>query len=394
MAFRVEQAAEGVAHGSNCSPMRFKSISVRTPCCMRLRYSKNDCRRCFEVCPENAISFHPGPVVNSACSECGLCVTACPTGVFRDERQTEQGLLRQAVKLPPIPPGRKRCLSIRCQKVTPDKKDSLSASCLGQISGCSIAALALLGFDEVTLARGKCTACRLKHAETLIFESIDLARMLLKATGRAAFTVRLEEDEGAKGPSFSRRNLFSPLSLAIRNAQQAASTQGEAQDSFNLSGRKFLHHLLGKTPLAGLPRIQYHPRLPWAKVSVDETRCSWCGICTAVCPADAMIGKEEAGFKVLRFDAALCSNCRLCGDACPENAVRFEDEFRLVDILRGGGQVVARVEPGACALCGDPLRASENGLCSTCRKRELTPLHVRLASTTPPAHPSCPHSDG
>jgi len=79
---------------------------------------------------------------------------------------------------------------------------------------------------------------------------------------------------------------------------------------------------------------------------------------------------------------------------CPENAVRFEDEFRLVDILRGGGQVVARVEPGACALCGDPLRASENGLCSTCRKRELTPLHVRLASTTPPAHPSCPHSDG
>ena len=72
------------------------NICVIPGFCQRVRFRKSNCQRCLEICPENAISLNPGPAINSGCTDCGLCLNACPTEVFRHEFHTDRYLLNQA----------------------------------------------------------------------------------------------------------------------------------------------------------------------------------------------------------------------------------------------------------------------------------------------------------
>jgi ferredoxin len=51
---------------------------------------------------------------------------------------------------------------------------------------------------------------------------------------------------------------------------------------------------------------------------VDERRCTGCGWCAAVCPADALT--MEGGLPMLVRPAA-CVSCGLCADVCPTKAI-------------------------------------------------------------------------
>ena len=72
------------------------NIRILPGLCKRLRFKKSNCRRCVEICPENAISLNQGPTISSSCTGCGLCQTVCPTEVFRHEWYTDGYLLNQA----------------------------------------------------------------------------------------------------------------------------------------------------------------------------------------------------------------------------------------------------------------------------------------------------------
>ncbi len=52
-------------------------------------------------------------------------------------------------------------------------------------------------------------------------------------------------------------------------------------------------------------------------VSVDETRCTGCGLCLRVCPRQAL--KREGG--TVRFVARSCLACGHCAAVCPEQAI-------------------------------------------------------------------------
>lgn len=53
--------------------------------------------------------------------------------------------------------------------------------------------------------------------------------------------------------------------------------------------------------------------------SVDETFCSGCGICEAVCPYGAIAVNHDR--KVSSVNEALCKGCGTCAAACPAGAV-------------------------------------------------------------------------
>ena len=63
--------------------------------CQRVRFRKSRCQRCLEVCPQNAISLDPGPILNTRCTDCGLCQNACPSEVFQHEIYTDAYVLNQ-----------------------------------------------------------------------------------------------------------------------------------------------------------------------------------------------------------------------------------------------------------------------------------------------------------
>lgn len=56
-------------------------------------------------------------------------------------------------------------------------------------------------------------------------------------------------------------------------------------------------------------------------VSKDEERCTHCGMCVSICPADAF-EMDRKTFKV-DFNSKKCIACGLCLDACPPNAMKL-----------------------------------------------------------------------
>jgi NAD-dependent dihydropyrimidine dehydrogenase PreA subunit len=59
------------------------------------------------------------------------------------------------------------------------------------------------------------------------------------------------------------------------------------------------------------------------KVIVDFDKCTGCGVCGSVCPAD-VYGAVTDG-KTVVADEGSCIGCRACESQCPENAITIED---------------------------------------------------------------------
>jgi NADH-quinone oxidoreductase subunit I len=84
---------------------------------------------------------------------------------------------------------------------------------------------------------------------------------------------------------------------------------------------------------------------------VDEKgreRCCACGLCEAVCPADAirLYGKEDTEYKlsdvgkvaeVYVIDYGRCIFCGYCVDACPRGAIEMTQDYELTEAARKVG---------------------------------------------------------
>ena len=55
-------------------------------------------------------------------------------------------------------------------------------------------------------------------------------------------------------------------------------------------------------------------------VTVDESKCTGCGICSEVCPVEAITVDCVA-----KIDAATCIDCGSCVDECPNDAISMEE---------------------------------------------------------------------
>jgi ferredoxin len=54
-------------------------------------------------------------------------------------------------------------------------------------------------------------------------------------------------------------------------------------------------------------------------VTRDETRCTHCGACVAICPTEALY--VDVKTRKVIFDAEKCIACELCVRACPPRAM-------------------------------------------------------------------------
>ncbi|MEG1562949.1 MAG: 4Fe-4S dicluster domain-containing protein [Bacteroides sp.] len=61
------------------------------------------------------------------------------------------------------------------------------------------------------------------------------------------------------------------------------------------------------------------PRTPWVE---EESRCSHCGICVELCPAQAIMSGDE-----LHTDATKCIKCCACVKNCPQQARVFDTPY-------------------------------------------------------------------
>jgi len=358
--------------------------------CKRVRFRKSTCRTCIDVCPENAISLNPGPTISGSCADCGLCEIACPTEVFRNERRTDQHILAAAASFVRREPTRRgtKGLSVGCCRAELQSEDGIRVPCLGRVSENILLGAALLGFDEVVLIKGRCAECPWKPGEEVLTDSLNRSRALLELGGGAGVSIRLEEKERSRQDALPRRELFARLGRSLRTQmavvlQQPGQAIGEALGNERGGAAdaaprwEHLRTLLRQLPLNGAA-TPHEDWFPWAKVVIDEARCSACGICAHLCPTGALAQEAQPGCAVVGFRPSRCTNCGLCQEACPEGAVRFEEQVALADAVDDEWHVLARVGMSECRACGNTVRAGQKTLCPTCEKRQVSLTHVEL----------------
>jgi heterodisulfide reductase subunit A len=55
--------------------------------------------------------------------------------------------------------------------------------------------------------------------------------------------------------------------------------------------------------------------------SVDPKKCSWCDLCSTVCPFDAIKMETLNGKQIASIMSASCKGCGMCNPVCPTDAI-------------------------------------------------------------------------
>ena len=63
-------------------------------------------------------------------------------------------------------------------------------------------------------------------------------------------------------------------------------------------------------------------------ISRDENSCMHCGLCTAMCPADALV--NEIVTRSVSFFPEKCTACGICARVCPVGAMQVDLENMLM----------------------------------------------------------------
>ena len=361
--------------------------------CKRVRFRKNNCQRCVDICPEKVISLNSGPTINHSCSDCGLCQNVCSTEVFQNELCTDQYLLNQAQSFldQDKSSGGKKTVTFYCHQAENEYEHSLFIPCLGRITENIILGVALSGFDEVILIKGICSQCRLKQGDGLLTNALLVAHGLLEGSGLEKFSVGVKEKGKKKERILGRREIFSQISDQVKNKATSFLYHREKDFQRRLAGnlqnedgkrvsprRRLLEKLLGQKDWQKAMVLRYRPEFPWGNIKIDEKICSICGTCLVLCPTGAISKKLEEGSQTFYFKSSLCTNCSLCKEACPQKAIDFEEDFALAGLLEGDAKIVATVELTSCLGCGEIIPAGRGKLCPTCRKRQGWPTQGTL----------------
>jgi NAD-dependent dihydropyrimidine dehydrogenase PreA subunit len=62
------------------------------------------------------------------------------------------------------------------------------------------------------------------------------------------------------------------------------------------------------------------------KVIIDEEKCTGCGDCHEVCPAEPNVFEVEEDVKAKVVNPDACTDCGACEDECPEEAIELEED--------------------------------------------------------------------
>lgn len=305
------------------------------------------CTLCTAECPAAAITFETGaggPRIDpAACTECGACVAACPTGSLQSAScadQQWQGTVAETADDPAAAP-----ITVSCaldQEAPRRVGTRVEVACLGELGWSPLAALAVNGLvDQVQLVCAD-RSCPRRPAAARAEDRWQRIRELVEPS-----TPDGSSGETTAGVGPDRRP--TPASPVSNRAWRWPATIGALRGATRSTPVEILRRPAD-------PPLGYRVRV---EPTAAET-CTLCEGCVNVCPTRALhVDKDpRTTLRRLRWDAARCIGCDACVPACGTHVLRVEPDRSATALWADEPLTLFEDEVLRCAGCGIPLESA------------------------------------
>ncbi len=390
------------SHRSNSSRSprsntKLAPVVVQDKLCLNAAYKSANCQQCVTTCPSNAIVVYEGYVQlnSSLCSNCGVCLHQCPSGVFSQANTVEATLVDTLATLPDT------AIALVCQRNTKPSQARAPVTrviqhhrCLAAISLTTLLELSNGGSRKIWLDDSHCISCPISKARATLVKMVIAVNQLLENLGHKPVisTYRLQPQDLTPGPAtkaliysnqprISRRQFFSALTHRGRQFSIKTSNQDD-KNKLELTVNKRLPKHLSESrtrllvqlkKLNGFTDQQIEAdSIPFAQLKIDADCCSACELCVKFCPGAALqFHRSEEGFS-LAFRASQCIDCGICAKACPEQAISFTSQITVTALTATEPQQLVQGGLVSCDGCGRFMATlatnPQKPLCFTCRE--------------------------
>lgn len=319
-----------------------EKLHVTEEACLNHLSRQTVCDACVFVCPKGSLSLtrlskHPILFSSFSCSECGACVSACPTLVFDLEYKPYHAILEEIKRRPEA--------RIHCDRDA--ESAGIKISCYLQLDPVLIAHYAK-GKKELSFSIHRCGGCNRGGKEAVLLHFDWLKRELLRLG--IGTPIHLSHDPIPhaewEGEGISRRELLQMLSPSRIRKKILEKTEERAKVQLPLRERMLLKRRKGKEAFrlsvskkaegkeeeraavhsgGAVPDpSDGHRREIHSHVEIRiEGHCSGCLVCERICPTKALRWKREEGRRILLFQSDDCVECLKC-TLCPQQVLKVQ----------------------------------------------------------------------
>lgn len=351
--------------------------------CMNRKQTKHPCRVCSQLCPEEAI---PGnPVIQKIdwgkCTNCGICVTACPSRCFAPDLKTQKNLSA---------PAKGGVAGFACYQAETEGSPR-RVECLCAIPWEWLAALALR--MQVVLYTGGCGSCQSEKCREQLEENLLQLRTFLGEERLGDRLILTDEPAMLKrmagDAQMNRRDFFNIFTIGMKKtmAYGVSSVMPMPKDDPAKNGftyRQLLADTVWQDYEQAVKRYRAaremedqekacleQARIPEYGVMLPDfnENCFGCGLCTKVCPQQALsISEEEEGSRIISVVPWRCTGCGLCSRVCIHKGIHGMIRRDVYHLEKQG---YVRVYHEKCSQCGRaiPVGTAE-GMCVACGVRK------------------------
>ena len=323
-------------------------IKIEPLKCLRGEYFHNECSKCMDICPTDAISLVSKRISidNTKCNSCNACIGICPTStIINGEFDTSAFIIKS---------GFDKDLNLTCNS---------SKTCISIFKVEELISLGLRA-NSVTCDMSKCDDCKLNIDSIVsdaIEKNIEEANRFLSDINRQTIRVNKEVVE------ISRRQVLKSFVKDVNSID----TQDDNIDILfdpkeTLPKSRVIFQNSLKAVIETLPTEKKNDKFSFfTHKNIDFKSCDNCGDCVQFCPTNALSFTSDKT-KIL-FMQLRCISCGICDDICKQKAFSSDDSFDVVNLAFSRAEVLIENHFAICTECKVSFPQKENEkICKRC----------------------------